>query len=163
MREHQVNVFLSAYLGFLFPDLIRQLPVVLKIRWFLSSSFTPQSIFLWEIMGLATPFLTFLHPFMGPANQGSGSSKQVVVSSRGKEMGFKWWGLTLEDSCREKTHRREPPLLVSLAPPLLWLCFIRTLLVTHSPLREILKHSRSHLEVATSTAGAADRSVSTEM
>lgn len=70
-------------------------------------------------MGLATPFLTFLHPFIGPANQGSGSSKQVVVSSRGKEMGFKWWGLTLEDSCREKTHRREPPLLVSLAPPLL--------------------------------------------
>lgn len=58
------------------------------------------------------------------------------MRSRGKEMGFKWWGLTLEDSCREKTHRREPPLFVSLAPPLLWPCCIRTLLVTHSPIRK---------------------------
>lgn len=77
-------------------------------------------------------------------------------------MGFQWWGLTLEDSCREKSQRREPPLLVSPAPPLLWLCCIRTLLVTHSPLRKIPKQSRSDLEVPTSTAGAADRSVSTE-
>lgn len=77
-------------------------------------------------------------------------------------MGFKWWGLTLEGSCREKTHRREPPLFVSLAPPLLWPCCIRTLLVIHLPLRKTLKHSRRDLEVVTSTAGAADRSVSTE-
>lgn len=56
--------FLSAYLGFLFPDPIRQFPVVVKIRWFVSSSFTTESTLLWEIMRSATPFLTFLHPLV---------------------------------------------------------------------------------------------------
>lgn len=77
-------------------------------------------------------------------------------------MDYKQWGLALEDSCREKTHGIEPPLVASFVPPLLWLCSLRTLHVTDSPRRQDLKYSRSDWVVATSTVAVADRSVSTE-
>jgi len=36
-----------------------------------------------------------------------------------KETDYKWWGSALEDFCREKTHRGEPPLVALLVPLLL--------------------------------------------